>query len=378
MQEARVPARPVRLADVILACNLGMFLLGTASTLYGPILVYLAAESHQSLARLGSIFILHWAGFFASTVSANRLARRLEMRWAMIVDALLVGVGMLGLAGLPFPYNLGAALVVGFGAGMLEILLNRLVEILAENEPAAALSRLHAAWGMGAITIPLVVVAVAQAGLGWRAAGVVVALLAALFIAAALRWPEFAVDHGDASSRPGFPWQRAAIFALIFVVYVGLESAVAGWAATFFARLGEGPVIGALATSLFFLTFSIGRLFFASGIERLGYTRSVQLATGLGGVALLLTWVPGVELLGFALAGLAYSIVFPTLIVWAARRHPEWRAQLTGLAIASGGVGGLLIPYVIGLGVDAFGARTLSPMLVITSAIVFGLTLLIQ
>jgi MFS family permease len=192
---AYATTQPIRLTQVMPAGYLSMFVLGAAMTLYGPTLIYLAAETGQSVATLGWLFVLHWFGFFASTLTANRLARRLEMRRAVVCGGLLVGAGALGLAALPFPFNIASTLLLGFGAGTLEILLNRLVELLAEAEPAAALTRLHATWGLGAISIPLVVAGAVWLGWNWRVAGAVVVGGALVASAAAVRWPEFAVDH---------------------------------------------------------------------------------------------------------------------------------------------------------------------------------------
>lgn len=369
-----VTSRPVPLTRVMLAGMLCMALLGAGTTLYGPALPYLAAETNQSVAALGVVFALHWFGFFASTVIANPIARRFEMRRGTMLGCVLVGAGALGLAVLPFPLNLGATLLVGLGAGMLEILLNRLVEWLAVDNPAAALTRLHSTWGLGAVVIPLVVTGAVQFGLNWRAASVGLVIFALLNIALIWRWPEFETDHGSPANGRSLPWRSIGIFVAMFVVYVGMETAVGGWATTFFAKLGSGPWLGALATSLFFLTFTFARLLLASATDRLGYGRAVRLGTGLGAAGLLLTFAPQLALLGFGLAGVAFSLVFPTMLAWAARRHPEIRAQIASLSIASAGLGGVIIPYLIGLGVDSFGPSALPLMLIGLALTVWGLS----
>jgi fucose permease len=365
----------VKLSEILPAGYLTFTLLGAAGTLYGPILIHIAAETQQPVSAIGAIFILHWLGFFASTLTTNRVARRLEMRRTVLLGCLSIGTGMLGLAALPFPFSIAAAFFIGFGSGMLEIVLNRLVEFLAGNEPAAWLTRLHTTFGVGAILIPLIVAGAVWFGLGWRVGALVLAGLSALTAIVVWRWREFSVDHGAGADWRGFPWRSIVLFVIIFIVYVGLETAVGGWATTFFSKLGQGPFLGALATSLFFLTFTFGRIVLATTVERIGYARSVRLANALGAVALLFTFIPQLALIGFGLAGIALSIVFPTLLAWAARTHPEIRAQMASLSIASAGIGGVTIPYAIGVGVDAFGAWSLTPMLIVTALVVAGLTL---
>lgn len=269
-----------------------------------------------------------------------------------------------------------------------------LVYVAAEsNQPIAAVGVVFAMHGAGfflstrianrlarrfemrrAVAIPLVVAAVAQIGLNWRAAGVLLLGYVALAVAVVLRWPEFAVDHGGDVEWRAVPWRSIALFVAMFVVYVGVESAVGGWATTFFSELGQGLFVGALATSAFFLALAVGRLLFGSSVERLGYGSAVRLSTGLGAGALLLTFSPRLALLGFGLAGLTFSVVFTTMLAWAARRHPALRAQMASVSIASAGLGSMFVPSLIGVAVGAVGAWSLTPILIGTALVVAGLS----
>jgi hypothetical protein len=116
-----------------------------------------------------------------------------------------------------FQANIRSAFFVEFGAGTLEVLLNRLVELLAGGEPGAALTRLHSTWGMGAVAIPLVVAVVVQPGLLWRVAGVLLLIYLALCVAVILCWPEFKVDHGPEVNWRTVPWRSILIFIAIGV-----------------------------------------------------------------------------------------------------------------------------------------------------------------
>ncbi len=371
-------AHPIRLSQVMLAGMLCMSLLGAATIYYGPTLIYVAEESRQSVATVGAVLAIHGVGFFFSTLTANRLARRFEMRRSTIMGCGFVALGILGYMLLPFPANILSAFLVGFGAGTLEVLLNRLVELLAGNEPGAALTRLHSTWGVGAVAIPLVVAIVVQLGLNWRFAGVLLLIYLALCVAVVLRWPEFKVDHGPEVNWRTVPWRSILIFITMFFVYTGVETAVGGWATTFFAKLGEGVFLGALATSFFFLMMTIGRFLFGGRVDRLGFARTVRLSNLLGAGALLLTFFPSLALIGFGLAGLALSVVFPTMLAWAARQHPDLRAQMTSISIASAGLSSLFVPSLIGVAVATIGVWALTPILVVTALAVVGLTYLEQ
>ncbi|MGB8648753.1 MAG: MFS transporter [Anaerolineae bacterium] len=375
MQIPSARTRPIALAEVIVACYLSMFLLGLASNIYGPALVYLAAETHESPATLGLLVVFQWVGFLSSALATNRFARRFEVRRSMVLATALVGLGVLGLIGLPVPLNLASALVIGLGAGMTEILLNRLVELLAAGAPAAELNRIHAMWGLGAVMMPLAVVGAVWLGLGWRGAGLVAVGVAILTAGLIVRWREFTVPHGAGVDLKGLAWRSILLLILMFIIYVGAEVAVGTWATTFFAKLGQGPFLGAIATSFFFVTFTIGRLTLAAVPERVGYARSIRGAMLLAAGALALTLYTPLAVVGFALTGIAMSIVFPTLFAWAARRHPEIRPQIASVVLAATAAGGILLPYAFGWGVELWGAWTLPPMLIAASLTVSLLTL---
>ena len=354
---------------------LNMFTLGASTTLYGPSLVYIAGETGQPLANLGILFAFHWAGFFASTFTANRIARRFEMRRGAMFGIALIALGVLGLIALPFPINLGAVFLVGLGNGTCEVMFNRLVEFLAGDKPAAALTRLHSTWGVGAVAIPLVVAGAVLLGLNWRVAGLFVIASALLDLLLVARWHEFKMHHGDDVHWRTLPWKSISIFIALFAIYAGVETAVGAWATTFFATLGQGALTGAIATSLFFLTFSLGRILLASSTDRLGFGRTVRIGTLAGAAALCITFLSSVALLGFALAGIALSVVFTTLLAWAPRRHPKIRAQMMSISIAAAGLGGIILPYLMGVGVGALGAWALPPMLIGTLLLVALLSL---
>ncbi len=373
LKTSSAPTGTLQLPQALRAGQLCMTMMGAAATYFGPTLLYIAAEARQPVATVGVIFGMYGLGFFLSTLFANRLARRFEMRRSVLIGGAILGAGTLLYMLAPFPANIASALLMGFGSGTMEVIFNRLVELLAVDQPAAALTRLHATWGIGAVAMPLAVVAVAQLGLNWRVAGGLLLVWVLFNTSVIFRWPEFAVDHGPDVDWGAVPWRSIGLFGLMVVIYAGVENSAGGWATTFFARLGLGQFTGALATSFFYLMLSIGRLVFASGVERMNYARVVQLANGLAAAALMLTFFPALALVGFGLAGLGFSVVFSTLLAWATRRHPALRAQMTSLSIAAAGLGSMVVPPVIGVAVAGIGAWSLTPMLVVTALAVTGL-----
>jgi fucose permease len=109
--------------------------------------------------------------------------------------------------------------------------------------------------------------------------------------------------------------------------------------------------------ALFFGLETVGRLFGGFIVDRLGYYRSILI---YGAVALTLTCTgillgrPG--LLIFALAGLAYSIIYPTIMITFVRVFKDAAAYATGLVLMSGTLIAMLVSLLIGIANDFVGS----------------------
>jgi fucose permease len=63
----------------------------------------------------------------------------------------------------------------------------------------------------------------------------------------------------------------------------------------------------------------------------------------------------GTVVLGFAATGAALSGIFPTVIALGGRLHPHRTARVTTVLIAGGGVGGIVLPWLVSAIAEAAG-----------------------
>ncbi len=345
----------------------------------GPVLPLLAVENATTPEALGLVFSLQGVGYLGGTLLANRVAGRIGLRAGIAVGLGLLGLGLVGVLTLPLPWLYAAVFLESLGSVLAEVQLNRVVEYFAGDRPGKTLNRLHSMWGIGGIVAALVTATLIAAGLPWRWMGGVALAVLGLTLFQVLRWPwvdapadtpEAATDHGAGASA----WAVMLPFGLVYVLYIGLEISTSSWATTFYAGLGEGVLLGALATAGYFLLFTFGRWFIGPAVDRFGLMRMVRISliVALAGTALT-AWAPA-RWLGFAIAGLGQSLVFPTFLVWGVRRHPRWRPELNALALGGSSVGSMVIPYLVGLGVAICGAPALTPLLVGLTLVVLGAT----
>lgn len=80
---------------------------------------------------------------------------------------------------------------------------------------------------------------------------------------------------------------------------------------------------------------------------------------------------------GYVVAGFALGPIFPGAVSWVRRSFPLEADRVIGVIIASGGVGGMTIPPLVGLGVEHLGTQAipLSLAVVLIPGVVVALTL---
>lgn len=379
----RAAGPPAALHQVLPGAYLSMMSQSLTLNFLGPVLPLLAIENATTPEALGLIFSLSGLGFLSGTLLANPVAKRIGLRAGSAVGVVLMGLGLLGVMVLPLPWLYAAVWLEACGCSLIEVQLNRVVEYLAGDRPGGTLNRLHSMWGIGGIIAALVTAALIAGGQPWRWIGVVTLACVLLTLALVLRWP-WVDAPADAPGEPTgvgvrpTAWAVMAPFGLIYFIYVGLENSTSSWATTFFAGLGEGVVLGALATAGYFVLFTLGRWFVGPLVDRLGLMRMVRVSLAMAVIGIALTaWSPA-RWLGFALAGLGQSVVFPTLLVWGVRRHPMWRPELNAIALGGSGVASMTIPYLIGLGVAVLGPEALTPLLTGLTVVTLTVTFLLR
>jgi MFS transporter, FHS family, glucose/mannose:H+ symporter len=164
------------------------------------------------------------------------------------------------------------------------------------------------------------------------------------------------------------PAGPAALFAALLFMYVASEVSTSAWAPTHVAGQMDAAR-GALAASVFWIGMTAGRFFAAVFAHRLRPRDLVLASSGAGLVGLLVAGLPGLALVGYALAGLALGPVFPTSVVWLQQRFGERAEQVGSLVLAAGNLGPVIGAPAVGLGVAALG----SPAIPIVLALVVGL-----
>ena len=337
-------------AFTLFACAL-FIVLGVVTTLLGPILPLVAARWSISTAQQGSLFF--WQ-FIASTVGALLSGMLLARRSFRFTVALGVTLCLGGVAALIWAdWNLGRAAVAayGFGLGLALPAFNLAVAETNQVRRAAAVSLLNFAWGLGAISGPVLLRLTHDLTMFLALVGALVAL--GLFPLLVWDLPDRAYRGTDKAKAAVLthPWRLVPLFAFSMFVFCGVENVVAGWAATFALPTFTDAFRATNANEAFWAFFLGSRALVPLALQRISETnllRASILASAAGVLAFYFASHPATILLACAVAGLGIGPGFPLVISRVSQAlGPQHPASTVCFAFA--GIGAATLPALIGI-----------------------------
>lgn len=342
--------------------HLAFVLTGVVSTLLGPVLPSLSARWQLSDTRVGYFFTTQFAGSIAGVILTGILLPRRGFRFSLVFGYLLMAGGLSSLGSTEWRFALLGTFTFGLGLGTVIPASNLLVSSLNPKGRAAALSALNFCWGAGAVLAPWAVSITEARNILWQslivfAGGVLLIALAMIAVPSAA--------PANPEGRAGSPWQNsgqlrlAAAIAAMFFLYVGTESALGGWLAALMRRLPESrPSFWLPAPSIFWAGLLLGRGIAPLLLRRLrernlAFAGLVAASSATG--VLILARSPSPILVAAGVAGLGLAPVFPLCIALLSH-FGELERRVGGPMFAFAGLGGAVLPWLVGAVSDASGS----------------------
>lgn len=331
------------------------------------------------LDALGALITTATIGYLVSSFSSGRMLARLGVGWLLVLSCLATAISLLGYGLAPlWAVMVGLGLLAGLGAGAIDAGLNTYA---AENFSPRTVNWLHASFGLGAATGPIVMSSVISAGQSWRLGylivGVAQLLLASCFAFTRNQWHAH-TGEAQAGSLPSAPMARTLLLPsawlsmLLFFLYTGLEITAGQWLYTLLTEArGLLPALAGIWVSVYWGSLTVGRLLSGAIVARITVRRLLQLCM-LGAIlGVLLLWInlaPWLSLAGVALLGVSLAPMFPSLIsLTPARMGPAHAANTVGFQIAAAMLGGATLVSGFGLLADRSGLETLGPFLLVAA-----------
>ncbi len=353
------------------AYYLAFILLGLGSGVEGPTLLKLAEHTSSRIDQISLIFFFGSLGYMLGSLLGGWIYDRVSGHHFM--TGILVALGIL-IALVPIATSLWTLLVIilvlGFTKGALDVGCNTLLLWVHNETVGPFMNGLHAFFGLGAFIAPLIVAGVLSAtgDIYW----VFWIFAIAAFPIAMLIWslpsPTSRAVPAHHEKAP-FPVLPVIVMVLCFVLYVGSEVGYGNWIYTYAFKLNFGTeVTAAYLTSAFWGSFTLGRLFgiWVSTRAKPLTIPSIDFAGALLSLGLVLLFRDSVVILwiGTILLGISLASIFPTFMTLAEERM-HVTGTVAGFFLVGAGVGGMILPWLIGQAFVKIGAGAMIGMILI-------------
>jgi len=353
---------------------------GLDISVIGPTLPALATQTGSTVGEMGLAFLIGAVGGVLGTLLSGWLfgwaPGRLVLGVAEMLSAsLLVLVPQIHLFGV-----LMALLIVkGVAVGVVSTGANTLLLWTHGGKAGPFLNALHFFFGLGAFLSPFLLGLLLTAGGAYWQAYVLLAVFDFIVGASVLLFLQppaplrTAHDDGTPSRAAGRYLLAVALAAMFFLFfYVSAEITFGGWIYTYAVTLNLADAASAAyLTSLFWFTFTIGRLVSIPVAIRLAPAQI--LAVAFSGVAvflgLLIAFPASTAVLWIAVAGIGLTMapIWPsgyTLAVQSIRLT----AGVSAAILLGDSVGGMVMPGLTGLFMERAGAGAMTYLILASMA----------
>jgi fucose permease len=353
----------------LVLCYAGMVSLAIAVNLMPIFLttvrVELGVKTPLTDERLGRISAVTFAGLVGGILVTGPLADRWGGRPFSVLGSLLIGVGLGLLSTSPgYLMVLVAVFIMGLGAGVLDMVLSPIVAALQPGKRGTALNWLHSFYGIGTVITVVIGTVALRSGIGWRTVSlalVTVPLVVALGFANLDLPPLISEEQGHRTALREL-CANSSFLAITAAIFLGgaLELGMAQWLPAYAEMsLGFSKWTGSVSLLAFSAAMALGRIF-AGLIGRRADPIKLMLGCCWTSVVLFLLacFTPSTVALAASVGvGLAGSCLWPTTLGMAADRFPRGGASMFGLLAAFGNLGGILMPWLVGVTADRSSLR---------------------
>ncbi len=346
------------------ACYLAFITQAITANLAPLLFLRFNKEFGISLGRIAVIPIAFFITQLIIDVICATLVNRIGYRTTIIFSEIFAGLGLIGLANLPFilpdPFTgiLISAVIYAVGSGLIEVLASPIVEACPFENKASVMSILHSfyCWGcVGVILLSSLFFALFGIG-NWRWLPCIWALVPLYNIY------NFAVCPIESLTEDGKEMGIGKLFktpvfllGIVLMVCAGAsEISMAQWFSAFAeSAIGLPKTVGDLAgPCLFAVAMGISRVFYGKFGEKVELTK-FMLGSGMLCLACYfaaaLSGSPVISLAGCILCGFSVGIMWPGTISILSKRLPRGGTAMFAFLAMAGDLGGAAGPGLVGI-----------------------------
>jgi fucose permease len=366
---------------------LGFVSLGLPDGLNGVAWPSIRAYFDLPLNALGTLLVMFTTGYLASSFCSGRMLSLMSLGSMLALSCVATAVSLIGYALAPvWGVMVALGVIAGLGSGAIDAGLNTYA---ATQFSSRMVNWLHAGYGVGAATGPMIMTGVLAARHPWQRGYAVVGasqLLLAVCLGLTRKWwLKPAASERRASESvirvPNISTLRLPVVWLsigVFFLYTGIEAAAGVWAFTLFTESRGVPMMtAALWVSIYWGGLTVGRLLAGIAVRFVSANRLLRFCVAgmaLGAGVIWLDAASVLSFLGLGLIGLASAPVFPSLIATTpARLGPAHTSNGVGFQIAAAVLGQSLLPAFAGVMAGRLGLEVIGPFLFFAAVMLFAI-----
>ena len=354
--EANTKAKnPGRFNILFVVIYATMFLFGLVENIKGVSFPLIKAEFGVPYDSQGGLVSLTWFGYVIFCLAASLFMHRFGIKKSVLAGYLLICFGAIATLAAPSFWTAALTLlIVNAGFGFFEVGTNALGTVVFTSRAALMMSLMHFFYGFGAILGPKTAGLLTESfSLNWRQVYIVIIIPTALifFFILFTRFGGKTRSEGDteAPSKITFLTALKSPVVWLFCLALGfmevIEFGAANWGGLYLKDVyGLDPrVVGASFVSLFYILFTISRLFSGLAIEKIGYVRSLYIALGSTAVLFFTGFLLGKNgIWVLPLTGFFIAILWPTIMAVAMKVFGTDAPAVTSVIITvSGAINGI-------------------------------------
>ncbi|MGP4040107.1 MFS transporter [Gracilibacillus sp. D59] len=370
-------------------------LIGLTHIIIGSLLTEILDYYNRNYTDGGVLIACQSVGFLTGVICSSYISKFLGRRRAVIFAILSIGIAQMAFVLLiPWTWWLVIAVFCGLGFGIIEPLVGSLIIDAIKDKPAVAFSRLEVFFGIGSLIMPIISGWLASTDL-WRYSFLVLGLYALLMCLVWMKVSFGSLDNlmtksiepekhkqTESTAFLGGKYVLFIGFILFFLIYVGTEVSIMNFLPSILiSKLNTETFAATLAVTIFWGAMVVGRLAAGYLAEKMNYARylmvccfgTVVFVASLGFITNLWLGYVLIVLIGLMMAG-----IFGIALVYANQMLPGSTERNTSILIASGGVGGIVLPLVTGSMMDQFPTMIVSLVLAGLSLFMFGFIMFVK
>ncbi len=325
--------------------------------------VIFSKKFNLSTSELGALVLFNFSVQLALDILSIKIIMTFGYKVSATIANVFAALGVAGLSFLPkiFDPILGlyiAVFLYSIGAGLIEVVINPIIEALPTENIGKSMTILHSfySWGQ-TLVILLTSFALLFAGDSlWFVLPIFWALVPLVNAFLFIKAPMIKITGSREKNHiTKMLKNRIFIAFIILMVCAGsTEMVISQWASYFAEKgLGVSKLTGdLLGPCIFALMMAIGRTFYGKFGEKISMTKALICCSCVGvfayiGIALIKS--PGALMLCFALVGLASSLMWPGTLSLASQKMPTGGTPMFALLALAGDVGCSIGPYLNGV-----------------------------